>query len=243
MSGEQDSGTPDPFMPDKEEESVFQKTQKTVTFSNGYQNDGKDPSFRLLNASSMAASAAISNIPPGTHQNVVRGDAVHHYLQNVLTLIDHNDTLQVDGQQSETVTLDARHFYKANFLRGVSGNDHIRVNQVRDIIVLGESSEQYLGKHEVMAPEEFEWKSFERGFSFTKIDLMGIGLDTHAANVELYGANVGVGVNSTEGTGFHQEGSLQHEHAPLFHTKEGVEVDALFRLDALIDIGTGTPFR
>lgn len=243
---EKESGTDPWSMPESHEsgiQSVFDHALKTVTFSNGYKNDGQDSGFKALNSASLANSIAMSGVRAGTKQVVIRGDAVYHFLKNHLVMIDGNDSLYVKGEQSETVEQNTEHIYDSDFLRAVKANDHLRVNGTRDLIVLGASEENYVGTHEVTAPQEFEWKSFEHGFSFTKIDLMGFGLDIHALEVEAYGANVEAGVDTAEGAVFHQELKLHHEKESPLIVRVGVEADVLLRGDVLIDIGTGTPFR
>jgi hypothetical protein len=232
-------------MPEESSEptSVFSKFIKTITGRNGYQNDGKDPGFKALNAAGLSSVSAMPGLEPGSSQTLVRGSEVSHYLQKRTVLVVSDDKLSVQGHQDVLIMEDATFLCKADFLHGISGNESIRVNQMRNIIVLGTSEENYVGTHEVTAPEEFEWKTFERGFSATKLDLMGFGLDVHAVEVEAYGANVEAGVDSAEGAAFHQELKLSHAEESPIMTREGIEVDLLLRVDGLPDIGVGTPFR
>ena len=227
----------------KSEEGVFSKFIKTITFDNSYKNDGKDPGFKTLNAASFDSTAAMSGMKAGTKQTKIKGDSIFHYMKNRFVIVDENDTLYVNGQQACTVKGNAQFLCSSNYLRGVSGNEDIRVNKDRTLIVLGTSEENYLGTHEVTAPSEFEWKSFERGFSFTKLDLMALGFDFHGAEITAKGADVDVGIDNAEGSAFHQEIKLTHEKEELFHTKVGFEADVLLRVDSLLDVGLGTPFR
>ena len=222
---------------------VFNKTVKTVTFNNGYKNDGSDSGFKTLNAAAVPSTAAMAAMQDGNVQNYLKGNVISHYTGDRRAFIDANDILVVLQQQTETITEDVKHIYLADYLHAVKGNEDIRVNQTRTIIVLGTSEENYVGTHEVTAPEEFEWKSFERGFSFTKMDLMGFGLDVHAVQVEAFGANVEAGLDTAEGALFHQEMKLHHEKESPLIVRMGIEADVLLRGDVLIDIGTGTPFR
>jgi hypothetical protein len=238
-----DGENKDPFASEEPEPSTFDKVIKTITFSNGYQKDGQDAGFKALAAASMDSSSAISGVKAGTKQTIIRGDVVHHFKGNHYVIVDKNDTLFVNEKQSVTVEGNTQHLYNSNFLRAVKGNDYVRVNSSRNLIVLGETTEDYLGTHEITAPEEFEWKSFERGFSFTKLDLMGIGFDFHGAEITGKGADVDVGVENAEGAVFHQEIKFTKEKENLFHQTVGVAVDVLLRVDAMVDIGVGTPFR
>jgi hypothetical protein len=223
--------------------SVFEKFVKTITFDNGYHNDGKDPGFKALNAAAVNSATAMSGLKPGASQNLVRGNTVFHYTGDHYGMIDGNDTLEIAGMQTHTIAKNAEFLYLSDYLRGVHGNEAIRVNGEQTIIVLGTSEENYVGTHEVTAPAEFEWKSFERGFSFTKLDLMGIGFDFHGAEITAKGADVDVGVENAEGSVFHHEIKLTHEKEEVFYTKVGLEADVLLRVDALLDVGVGTPFR
>lgn len=228
---------------EKKEEGVFGKIIKTVTYSNGYKNDGKDTGFKALNTAAMNSTAAIAGMKTGTKQTKIKGDTVYHYLNNHYVVVDGNDTLYVNKKQSQTVHGDAQFLYSSNYLQAVKGNQNTRVNQNRTLIVLGESEENYVGKHEVTAPEEFEWKSFERGFSFNKLDLMGAGVDIHGVEITAHGADVDVGIENAEGAVFHQEIKLNHDEGKGLITRVGAEADALLRIDVLLDLGLGTPFR
>src|ERR1700761_1106380 len=108
------------FGPAKED-GVFKKTIKTITFQNGYKNDGKDPGFKALAAASMTSLTAISGVKTGTDQIVIRGDSSFHYMENHSVIIEEIDTLIVNQDQNELVKGDTQHFYKQDFLRAVSG--------------------------------------------------------------------------------------------------------------------------
>jgi hypothetical protein len=225
------------------EEGVFKKTIKTVTFQNGYHNDGKDPGFKALAAASMASLTAISGVKTGTGQIVIRGDSSFHYMENHSVIIEKIDTLVVNQDQNELVKGDTQHFYKQDFLRAVSGNDDVRVNKQRNIIVLGESQENYVGKHEVTAPEEFEWKSYERGFSFLKLDMATLAMDVHLTAGDVHVVDAEATVFETKGGTFHEILEAQRGRAIALILAAAIELDVMFRGDVLVDLGTGTPFR
>ena len=227
----------------EKEESPFMKTIKTITFQNGYKNDGNDPGFKALAAASMTSLTAVNGVKPGTKQTIVRGDSSFHFMKNHSVIIEEKDTLIVNGEQNELVKGDAQHFYKSDFLRAVQGNDDVRVNKQRNIIVLGESQENYVGKHEVTAPEEFEWKSYERGFSFLKLDMATFGLDIHLSAGDVHVVDAEAVAFKTKGGTFHEILEAQRGRAIALILAAAIELDIMLRGDLLVDVGTGTPFR
>ena len=241
-AGPEANSTEDPNYKEAPEDGVFTKFVKTLTNQNGYQNDGSDPGFQRLNAASLASTTAMSGVDSGVIQQYIQGDCVQHYMGNRFVIVEKNDTLYVNGMQNETVMLDTTHLYKSNFLRGVSKNDDVRVNLQRHIIVLGESSEDYAAKHEINAPEEFEWKTKETGLSVSKIDISGTSLDLHATEVDIHEYDIEIAGVKTGGFEGYETFAEQRAHASALLSRIGGSLDFLGEINGLPSLGFDFPF-
>lgn len=241
-AGPDENSTEDPNYKETPEDGVFTKFVKTLTNQNGYQNDGSDPGFQRLNAAGLDSAAAMSGMDSGVIQQYIQGDCVQHYLGNHFVIVDKNDTLYVNGMQNETVMLDTTHLYKSNFLRGVSKNDDVRVNLQRHMIVLGESSEAYGAKHEINAPEEFEWKTKETGLSVAKIDISGMSLDLHATELDIHEYDIEIAGIKTGGFEGYETFADQRAHAAALLNRIGGSIDILGEINAFVSLGFDLPF-
>jgi hypothetical protein len=222
---------------------VFSSLVKTVTGKNTYEIDNAERAFKRLQPTSMQEAMAMPGMDPGAQQHVIRGDSVIHFLANRLRYVDGNDFLYVKGTQTEKITGDATLTYIADRQVTVGRDDQLNVHGDQDTFILGKSKEQYVGKHEVTAPDEFEWKQMERGFSAMKLDMATFGLDIHAAAADVHVVDAEAAVMEGKGGTFHEiiEGQRMNLIALILAT--ALRLDIMLRADALIDVGTGTPFR
>ncbi len=67
---EQAGGEENPYDNEESEDGVFTKFVKTLTGQNGYHNDGKDPSFDLLNATALGGTKAMDSVPVGRFSSI-----------------------------------------------------------------------------------------------------------------------------------------------------------------------------
>ncbi len=228
---------------EKSIDAVFSKAIKTVTGQNGYEKDKAEADFKMLAQQNMMSEAAMTSVPAGQDQQNIRGNYVFHTAGNRTMLIDGKETLVVKGTQTHTVDELASLLYNATRKVVVADDDTLTVHGEQQVFVVGESSHQFLGKHEVTAPDEFEWKTFERGFSAYKLDMAvtdfdihGLGIDTHALDVEL-------ALFKGQGGALEEVLKGQEGKADALQLEVSIEIDIKGRGDVLIDIGIGTPFR
>ena len=223
--------------------AVFSKAWKTATGQNGYETDKAEADFKMLAKQNMISEAAMESVPPGTDQQNIRGTYVLHTVGDRIMLIDGNETLVVKGTQTHTVDQLARLLYNNTRKVVIADDDTLTVHGDQQIFIVGESAEQYLGKHEVTAPEEFEWKTFERGFSAYKLDMAVTDFDIHALGVDTHALDVELALLKGRGGALEEVLKGQEGKADALQLEISVEVDVKGRGDVLIDIGVGTPFR
>ncbi|GGG97476.1 hypothetical protein [Silvibacterium dinghuense] len=224
-------------------DGVFTGAWKVVTGQNSYEIDKAEAMLKSLQPASIAQAEALTGISPGAHQHIIRGDSVYHFLKNRLRYVDGNEGLFVKGTQTEQITKDAKLEYLADRKIGVKADDELSVFGQQDTYILGKSTEQYVGQHEVTAPEEFEWKQLERGFSALKLDLSTFGLDIHAANGDIHVVDAEATVFEAKGGTFKEIIEAQRMNVIALIVAGALELDVILRGDLAPDYGVGTPFR
>jgi hypothetical protein len=227
----------------KDGKGVFDKFSKTITGKNMYEVDKAEKDFKLLDPANMATKMANEGMKPGVHHHTVRGDSVYHYLKNRTRLIDGNEFLVVKQQQLEEIIGDSLLTYDANRTVVVGDTDDLSVKKSQSIFVLGPSSEQYVGKHEVTAPEDFEWKQLESGFTATSVDLKGIDMAITAASGEFNILETTVEGVAAFLKGFH-EGANGHEGKAIALRDEAIPMEPVLivRVNILVQVCIITPF-
>ena len=227
----------------KDGKAVFDKLASTITGKNAYEVDKANVDFKMLSAGGIANPDALGSLKRGTRQDHIKGDYVLQVDGDQYDLIKGNDTLEVTGYQSDHVHGKAKFLYDEDRKVVVGGDYILRVYKASDTFVFGESKEQFVGVHEVTAPEEFEWKQLERGFSALKLDMSGFAMDIHLAQGDLHVIDAEAKVFETKGGTFHEILEAQRGRAIALIICAALELDIMFRGDVLVDLGTGTPFR
>jgi hypothetical protein len=223
--------------------SVFNKLVHTVTGKNAYEIDRAEQDFKLLSADGIATNTGMKGLKSGSGQNHITGNYVFQVDGDRLGLINGDDSLKVTGAQTEHIAGNAIFLYDKSRKVVVRLDYDLSVAGDSTRFVFGKSSEQFVGQHEVTAPEEFEWKQMERGFSAMKLDMATFGLDIHAMSADVHVVDAEATVMEGKGGTFHEiiEGQRMNLIALILAT--AMRLDIMLRADALIDVGTGTPFR
>jgi hypothetical protein len=223
--------------------SVFEKAIQTITGKNSYEKENAEADFKLLEAQAVASDAALSSVPAGIDQTNIRGKSVFHSVGDRMDLIDGAETLVVKKTQTHTVFELAQLLYNNTRKVVIQDNDTLTVNGRQDIFIVGKSTQQFMDTHEVTAPEEFEWKHFERGFSAFKLDTCLLDFDVHATSVDTHVVDVELAGLKTRGGALEEVIKGQKGEADAIQLEISIEVDIKGRGDVLVDIGLGTPFR
>lgn len=223
--------------------AVFDKMKKTVTGKNRYEVENAEADFKLLNQKQMASRMANDGMKPGVHHHTVRGDSVYHYLKDRTRLIDGNEFLVVGKKQDEEVVGDSLLTYESDRRVVVGKTDDLSVKQAQSVFVLGPSTEQYVGKHDVTAPEDFEWKQLESGFTAMSVDLKGLDMAVTAAAGEFNVLETTVESIKAFAEGF-REGVKGHEGKAVALRDEAIPMEPvlIFRVNLLVQVCIITPF-
>lgn len=228
---------------EKNMSSVFDKVKKTITGKNRYEVESAESDFKLLNLKQMASRMANDGMKPGVHHHTVRGDSVYHYLKDRTRLIDGNEFLVVGKKQDEEVIGDSLLTYDSDRRIVVGKLDDLSVKGPQSVFVLGPSTEQYVGKHEVTAPEDFEWKQLESGFTAMSVDLKGLDIAVTAAAGEFNVLETSVESIKAFAEGF-REGVKGHEGKAVALREEAIPMEPvlIFRVNILVQVSIITPF-
>lgn len=224
-------------------DGVFTAVAKTFTGKNAYESDKVEHAYKLLTSSMMANTSALPSLIPGSRQEIIRGNSVLQVTGQRYMSIDGNDTQIIKGIQNEQTIGDAKFAYKTNRYLAVGQNEERLIYQQQNTFVLGPSTEQYIGKHEVTAPEEFEWKQLERGFSGIKLDMAMFGLDIHSTAADVHVVDAELAVFEGKSKVLSEKAKAQEGEAVALIAIISMELDVQVRADVLIDVGLGTPFR
>lgn len=227
----------------EKKDSVFTKVIKTVSGTTTYEMDGARRDLGALSNAAVANDSALTDIPIGVEQTSIAGNSVRYVWGKRTTLVSNNDILNVEGQEIHTIVQDSQHFYEANRRVVVGNNDTQTVGNRQDLFVIGQSSYQYIGDHELTAPGDFEWKTFERGFTAYKIDLCLFNLDAHLMSIDTHVMDVELAGFKGRGGALEEVLKGQEGKADAIQLEVSIEVDIKGRGDVLVDIGIGTPFR
>lgn len=228
---------------EKNGSAVFDKALKTITGKNAYEIERAEQDFKLLNPSSIQGALALAGMDSGVHQTVYRGDSVKHYLKKRFRYVDGNEYLFVKGTQLEQVQQDSTLTYLADRTIVVGKDDDISIKGSQTTFVLGPSSEQYVGKHEVTAPEEFEWKQLESGFTAMSVDMKLTDYAVTVASSEFNVLETAIECVKAFGEGLH-EGAKAHEGKAIALRDEVIPFEGvlILRINGLIQVCTITPF-
>ena len=108
---------------------------------------------------------------------------------------------------------------------------------------MGASTQQFIARHELTAPEEFEWKQFERGFSAMKLDIALLGVDAHIAALDLHVIDLEICIFDADPIILGMKIGGPEVETKALKLEISLELDIKFRGDILVDLGTGTPIR
>lgn len=221
---------------------VFDQVVKTFTGKNMYETEKAEADFKLLQPQDIAGALAIAGLKPGVHQQNVRGDSVYHFHKNRFRFVDENDWLFVKGTQTEEIEKNATLTYLKDRTVVVGRDDDLSVKNLQTIFVVGPSTAQYVGKHEVTAPENFEWKQMDRSFSATATELKALDFEFKALALETYGAGAELKAVKGEAEGAH-ESAKGHEGKALAVKNQitPIEIVLINRGNLFVEISLITP--
>ncbi len=223
--------------------SVFSKAVKTVTGKNSYEKENAENDFKTLAKANLASAEAMQSIPPGAVQQKVAGDHVLHVNGKRTMLINGDELLDITGTQTHRIGQLATLMYNDTRKVIIVDNDTLTVHGQQQVFIVGESGHQFIGKHEVTAPEEYEWKTFERGFSAYKLDTCVLDFDVHGTSIDTHVIDVELAGFKGRGGALEEVLKGQKGEAEAIQLEISIEVDIKGRGDVLVDIGIGTPFR
>ncbi len=158
---------------------VFDGEEKIRTGHNAYDGSKVKYAFNILQADQISSDKALAGLQPAVVQNHVTG--------NVATYLDNDVFLFIQGTRTE-ITYDKADFGFLKMKNTAVYGDEEQINYGRnDLFVLGEASLQYKSKRDITAPEDFEWKQFDHGFSATKMEFAALEISATLAKVEFTG--------------------------------------------------------
>ena len=224
-------------------DGVWDGIKKVVTGKNSYETDKVDATFKMLQTSAIATNTAMPGQIPGSRQEVIRGNSVLTVTGERYAHIESNDKQLVDGTSYEQTKGNAEFVFLANRYLNVTGDEQHLVYGNQDIFILGPSTQQFVGKHELTAPEEFEWKQFERGFSALKLDIALLGVDAHIAALDLHVIDLEICIFDADPIILGMKIGGPEVETKALKLEISLELDIKFRGDILVDLGTGTPIR
>jgi len=223
--------------------AVFSKLIHTVTGNNTYEVDKAESDFKMLDTKGISSASALGALKPGSRQDHIVGDYVLQVDGNRYGIVAGNETLTVAKEQAEHIQGDAIFLYDNNRKVVVGANYFLRVFGASDTFVNGTSTEQYVGTHEITAPEEFEWKQMERGFSALKLDMAVFGLDIHASAADIHNVDAELIVAETKSSTFSDANkAMKLKFCALLLTAM-IELAVNARLNGAPDFGDGSPVR
>ncbi len=147
---------------------TFDMVAKTISGESGKTKDNVPLKFQNLQDAQMHKANAIKGMEPGAGQHRIKGNYIHHINGLRAIGISGDDILYVGQDQSETVKGDAEFVYLQDRRQSTVGNEAWLVQKTREMWVVGQSSDNYIDKHDVNAPESFEWKHEESTFIATQ---------------------------------------------------------------------------
>lgn len=224
-------------------EGVWAGIVKTVTGKNAYESDKVEQAYKLLDKDQIAQDTAMPGMKAGSRQENIKGNSILIVSGQRYAHVMQSDQQIVDGTQYEQTGQDANFLYMAKRDISVQGDEAHLVYGKQDIFVLGPSTQQFIAKHELTAPEEFEWKQFERGFSAMKLDIALLGVDAHVSALDLHVIDLEVCIFDTDPIVLGMKIGGPEVETKALKLEISLELDVKFRGDILIDLGLGTPFR
>ena len=224
-------------------EPIFRAKTLVITEEHGGKDDKASPDWGRLSPSSIAKPTGLASSLPGSDVKVVHGDYNEHLCDNKNTNVFKNETLNVMADQFETIQGATKLTYVHGRDAVIGDEDQIQVNGIQKTYVLGESEERYMQKHEVHAPEEFELKHFERGLTYVEFKLLGVGASVKGRESEVKVSGDENALYESFMKGFHEKANAQKAEAEALSDKAAITADANARVNALPDVGVGTPIR
>ena len=223
-------------------DNVFKGMAKIITGKNAYETDKVDHAYKLLEPENMTSPSALSALKAAQHQEITRGDAAMQVTEDRTTYIDGNEKVRIQLEQTEETHGVARLTWLEDRYLAVQGDEEHLTYGSLDTFVRGESHEMFVGQHEVTAPEEFEWKQLERGFSFLKQDMMVAGLDLHVSQLDIH--QVDVEIAGLETKGYEGSADLRAEGVKIhaFFARIGSHLEATLHGNPLISLGLDIPW-
>ncbi len=158
---------------------VFDGAKKIITGHNVYDGGKVADAFKILQPKQIGTELALPGLEPGVAQTHING--------NVTTYLDKNVLLFIQGTRTEMTMQEADFGFMQNKNTAVYGNEEQLNYKRNDLFVLGEATLQYKSTREIHAPEDFEWKQFDRGFSATKLEFAALETSATLAKVEFTG--------------------------------------------------------
>jgi len=221
---------------------VFAKAFQTVTGLNAYETEKVEPAYKLLSPEGMISDSALSSLKSGQHQEVTRGVAAEEVTQSRFTFINGDEWLRVLQKQTEEIHGDTNlSFLKSRYVAVGMNEEHLTYGDL-DTYVRGSSTEMFVGTHELTAPEEFEWKQLERGFSAMVLDMKLFGLGFFVGSADIGKWDLDTKEVKTKLHEMHEHLTAQRAAISALLTRVGGHLEATLHGNPLISLGLDLPF-
>jgi hypothetical protein len=219
------------------------KSLKLPTGEHKANKDHLPPSFGNLDSANIASPTALKGILPGIDSTLVKGNYTRHVTSDSKVLVEGDDTHEVVKDQGETIHGETKLVYLHGRDVTIGDEDKLAVNGVQEKFVLGESEETYIGKHEVSVPWEFEHKLTETGLTLGELKFLGGSAIVRGREAAYSIQDMECSVFAVEGHILHEKVEAHEGKAAALTDKVSVTADANLRVNALPDVGVGTPVR
>lgn len=170
---------------------AFDGATKTTTNEHKGSEDKNPPDWKRLNPSQINTKTALAGVAACTDGKVVNGDLREFIQKDRQTTIMENDSLHIQGTQTEDVEQTATITIKNGRDMMIGVFDKVQVSGDRQIWVNGADSEYYLTHREIHEPaEKFEYKRLSWEYGLFGVETMASGFETKALSLAVENVKV-----------------------------------------------------
>ena len=164
---------------------TFNKVIQTISTPDGANKDNANAAFKVIQARALHSVSAIPTVRGGHGQHRIRGNSYQVITGNRGMIIGGDDLLSVAGEQTEVIKGKAEFLYQDDRNQATMGDEEWVVNKTRQCWVIGQSTDNFIDKHDTNAPESFEWKHKESSFIATINENCYFGNSRYAMKTEI----------------------------------------------------------
>ena len=164
---------------------AFNGVITTMSETGGVTREDVDKAYNNIHDKYMDSVHAMPALKPGHGQHLIKGDDVHFVSGSRIAGVHGNDFLRVNGEQSHEIDGNAVFLYNGLRDQETKGDEAWVVMGTRKCYVLGESEDNFFGKHDQHAPESFEWKHSESSFVANQVETLYYGWSFYAQKTEI----------------------------------------------------------